>query len=40
MGQLVGSHTDSSQVTLLQEIYLVGQGRNMGEFKRSRLVTP
>jgi hypothetical protein len=36
VGQPVGGHTDPSQATLFQEINLVGQGRNMGEFKRSR----
>jgi hypothetical protein len=32
-GQPVGDHVDSSQATLFQETYLVGQSRNMGEFK-------
>jgi hypothetical protein len=32
-GQPVGGHVDSSQATLFQETYLVGQRRNMGEFK-------
>jgi hypothetical protein len=36
----VGGHADSSQATLFQEINLVGQGRDMGEFKRSRFFTP
>jgi hypothetical protein len=36
----MGGHTDYSQVTLFQEINLVGQGRNIGEFKRSRFFTP
>jgi hypothetical protein len=39
-GQPVGSHADSSQAMLLQEIYLAGHGRDMGEFNRSRLFTP
>jgi hypothetical protein len=36
----VGGHRDSSQATLLQEVNLVGQGHDMGEFKRSRFFTP
>jgi hypothetical protein len=36
----VGGHTDSSQVMLLQEVNLAGQGRNKGEFKRSGFFTP
>jgi hypothetical protein len=40
VGQLVGGHVDSSQVTLFQEIYLVGQSRGIGEFKRGRFFTP
>jgi hypothetical protein len=40
VGYPVGGHADSSQATLFQEINLVGQGRDMGEFKRSRFFTP
>jgi hypothetical protein len=40
VGQPVGGHIDSSQATFLQEVSLVGQGRDMGEFKRSRFFTP
>jgi hypothetical protein len=39
-GQPVGSHADSSQVVIFQEINLVGQGRDMREFKKSRFFTP
>jgi hypothetical protein len=39
-GQPVGGHVDSRHVTLFQEINFVGQGRDMGEFKRSRFFTP
>jgi hypothetical protein len=38
-GQPVGDHTDSSQAALCQEVNLVSQGYDMGEFKRSRLFT-
>jgi hypothetical protein len=40
VSQTVGGHIDSSQAMLFQEINLVGQGCDMGEFKRSRLFTP
>jgi hypothetical protein len=40
VGQPVGFHTNSNQATLLQEVNLVGQGRDMGEFERSRFFTP
>jgi hypothetical protein len=40
VGQPVGGHADSSQVTLFQEINLIGQGHDMREFKRSRFFTP
>jgi hypothetical protein len=40
MGEPVGGHADSTQVALFQEINLVGQGCDMGEFKRSRFFTP
>jgi hypothetical protein len=36
----MGGHADCSQVTLFQKINLVGQGRDIGEFKRSRFFTP
>jgi hypothetical protein len=36
----MGGQTDSSQATLFQEIHFVGQGYDMGEFKRSRFFTP
>jgi hypothetical protein len=36
----VGGHTDSSQAALFQEINLVGQGRDMGEFTRGRFFIP
>jgi hypothetical protein len=36
----VGGHVNSSQVTLLQEINLVGQSDDMAEFKGGRLFTP
>jgi hypothetical protein len=39
-GQPMGSHTDSSQAKLFQEIHFVGQGHDMGEFKRSIFFTP
>jgi hypothetical protein len=39
LGQLVGGHADSSQVTFLQEINIVGQRRDMGEFMRGRFFT-
>jgi hypothetical protein len=35
----MGGHADSSQVMLFQEIDFVGQGRDVGEFKRSRFFT-
>jgi hypothetical protein len=40
VGQPVGGHAGSSQAALLQEIYLVGQGHDIGWFKRSRLFSP
>jgi hypothetical protein len=39
-GQPLGGHADSSQATLFQEINLVGQSHDMGEFKRVRFLTP
>jgi hypothetical protein len=39
-GHPMGGHIDSCQAALFQEINLVGQGCDMGEFKRSRLFTP
>jgi hypothetical protein len=39
VGQLVGGPADYSQVTFLQEINIVGQGRDMGEFMRDRFFT-
>jgi hypothetical protein len=36
----MGDHADSCQVMLFQEINLVGQGRDVGEFERSELFTP
>jgi hypothetical protein len=36
----MGSHTYSSWAALFQEINLVGQGRDMEEFKKSRFFTP
>jgi hypothetical protein len=36
----VGGHTDSRKATLFQEINLVGQGRDMGEFTGGRFSTP
>jgi hypothetical protein len=39
-GQPVGGHVDSSLAMLFLEINLVGQGRDMGEFKRSSFFTP
>jgi hypothetical protein len=36
----MGSHVDSSQTMLFQEIDFVGQVRDKGEFKRSRFFTP
>jgi hypothetical protein len=36
----MGGQADSSQAALFQEINLVGQSRDMGEFKRSRFFTP
>jgi hypothetical protein len=38
-GLPVGGHADSSQAALLQEVNLVGQGDDMGEFERSRFFT-
>jgi hypothetical protein len=38
-GQPMGGHADSSQATFFQEINLIGQGHDMGEFKRSRFFT-
>jgi hypothetical protein len=40
MGQPLGSHADSYQITLFQDVDFVGQGHNLMEFKRSRLLTP
>jgi hypothetical protein len=40
VGQPVGGHADSSLVTLLHKVNLVGQGRDMGEFERSWFFTP
>jgi hypothetical protein len=40
VGQSVGGHADCSQATLFQEINLVGQSHDMGEFKRGRFFTP
>jgi hypothetical protein len=39
-GQPMGGHANSCQATLFQEINFVGQGHDMGEFKRSRFFTP
>jgi hypothetical protein len=39
MGHPTGGHVDSSQAMLFQEINFVGQGHNMGKFKRSRFFT-
>jgi hypothetical protein len=36
----MGVHADSYQGTLFQEIDLVGQGHEMGEFERSGLFAP
>jgi hypothetical protein len=36
----MGGHVDSCQVVLFQEIDFVGQGRDVGEFKRSMFFTP
>jgi hypothetical protein len=36
----MGRHTDTSQAALFQETNFVVQGRDMGEFKRSRFFTP
>jgi hypothetical protein len=40
VGQSMGGHADSSQDVLLEEVNLIGQGRDMGELKRSRFFTP
>jgi hypothetical protein len=39
-GQPMGGHIDSYQAVLFQEIDLVGQLRNVGEFERSGLFAP
>jgi hypothetical protein len=40
MGQPMSSHVDSSQAALFKEIDFLGQGRDVGEFERSRFLTP
>jgi hypothetical protein len=39
-GQPMDGHADSSQAALFQEINFVGQGPDMGEFKRSTFFNP
>jgi hypothetical protein len=36
----MGGHANSSQAAFFQEINFVGQGHDIGEFKRSRFFTP